>query len=68
MSITQVPGEQVSFYSGHSHAERPVAFTWNDKCYQVENVIAEWRTPDGKIFLVQTTDGQKFELIWKNDR
>lgn len=63
MSIPKVPGEQVSFHSGHTYAQRPVAFTWNERNHQVEAVLAEWKTPDHKIFLVRTTSGDEFELV-----
>lgn len=62
-----VPGDQVEFYSGHTYAQRPVAFTWEGHHYQVETVLAESMTPDGKIFLVRTTSGKEFELVYQED-
>jgi len=61
----RVPGDQVTFYSGHTYAQRPVAFTWEDQNYQVETVLAESLTPEGKIFLVRTTSGDEFELVYQ---
>lgn len=67
MSAQRVPGDQVSFYSGHSFAQRPLSFTWNERQYQVEEVLVEWKTPDEKIFLVRTTEGEEFELVLELD-
>jgi hypothetical protein len=63
MSPPRVPGDQVSYFSGYTYAQRPVSFTWNDRPYQVETVLGEWKTPDKKIFLVRTTSGEEFELV-----
>jgi hypothetical protein len=65
--MPRVPGDQVSFFSGHTYAQRPVAFTWDGQKYQVETVLSEWKTPDGKIFLVRTTGGEEFELVYVGD-
>ena len=67
MTRPKVSGDQVSFISGYTYAQRPAAFTWNDRDYQVESVLAEWKTPGGKIFLVRTTSGEEFELIYADD-
>jgi hypothetical protein len=66
MSVPRVSGDQVEFFSGYTFAQRPTAFTWNDQEYRVDKVIAEWKTPDGKIFLIRTTQGEKFELVYEN--
>jgi hypothetical protein len=67
MSLPRVPGDLVSFFSGHTYAQRPVSFIWNDQEYQVEMVLSEWKTPDGKIFQVRTTGGEEFELVYEGD-
>ena len=67
MSVPRVSGDQVTFISGYTYAQRPTALTWNDQKYQVETVLAEWKTPDGKIFLVRTTGGEEFELVYDGD-
>ena len=61
----RVPGDQVEFFSGHTYAQRPVAFTWEGQNYQVESVLAESMTPEGKIFLVRTVSGEEFELVYQ---
>lgn len=63
----RVPGDQIEFYSGDSHAQRPVAFTWEGRKYQVETVFGEAMTPEGKIFLVITTSGEEFVLVYQED-
>lgn len=62
--MRRVSGDQVSFFSGHTYAQRPVRFIWDGQTYQVDRVLAEWKTPDGKIFLVRTTDDQEFEIVY----
>ena len=38
-----------------------------DRKYEVKTVIAEWKTPEGKHFMVSTTSGDEFEIIYQND-
>ncbi len=57
---------QVECYSGARYAERPVALTWHDERLSVESVERAWQTPDGLAFIVQITDGRRFELIYSS--
>jgi len=59
--------DSIHFYAGSSAAQRPIAFTVGDRKFTVDRVIAEWRSPDGKFFLVQTPDGQVFSLHTTTD-
>jgi len=63
----QVSGGQISFVSGYTYAQRPAVFAWEGREYQVEAVLAEWKTPDGKNFVVRTTSGEEFELVYHED-
>lgn len=63
----RVAAEQIEFFSGHTYAQRPVAFTWEGRKYQVETILSEWKTPDGKIFLVCTTSDEEFELVYQDE-
>jgi len=44
----------VEAYSGYRFAERPRAFTWQGRRYQVLDVERRWRTPTGVGFMVTT--------------
>jgi len=55
----------VECHSGYAYAERPVALQWQAERLEIKTILAEWQTPEGKHFRVQTTDDQNFELIYK---
>ena len=57
----------VECYSGHTYAERPKAFYWEEKWVEVEEVEAEWIVPEGKHFQARATDGLRFDLIYYKD-
>ena len=56
--------ELVECHSGFTYADRPVALTWEGQRIEIVEILAEWRTPEKKYFLVRTTDGRKFELAY----
>ena len=55
----------VECHSGYAYAERPIALLWQGERLEIKTNLAEWQTPDGKHFRVQTTDDQNFELIYR---
>jgi hypothetical protein len=55
----------VECHSGYAYAERPIALHWQGERLEIKMILAEWQTPDGKHFRVQTTDDQNFELIYR---
>jgi hypothetical protein len=55
---------EVECYSGHTFAERPTAFVWHGRRYQVERILKQWRSPDGPGFRLVTAGGEQFELIY----
>lgn len=59
---------QVWCYAGSSYAQRPLAFLWQGQQMEVAAVSAEWRTPDGKTFLVRTPNGQVFKLVYNHQQ
>jgi len=59
---------EVECYSGHTYAQRPRAFTWRGRCYQVQAVERAWRTPQGPCFLVRTQEGSGFELVYDEQK
>jgi hypothetical protein len=56
--------DRVECRSDWAYAQRPLAFTWQGKRFEIEEVIAEQRTPEGIHFLVRTTKDEHFELIY----
>lgn len=64
MSGKRAEPEVVRCHSGYTYAQRPVSFSFAGQDYAVENIVAENRFPDGRQFLVQTRDGELFDLIY----
>lgn len=59
--------EQVECRSDWRYAQRPLAFTWQGTHYQVKEIVAEQRTPNGIDFLVRTNQAELFQLgYYKN--
>jgi hypothetical protein len=58
------PAARVECFSGHTYAQRPMAFVWQDKRLEVSEVEAEWHTAEGKRFWVLTSAGGRFELCY----
>jgi hypothetical protein len=55
---------KVRCYSGHTYAERPRSFTWEDKEYKVEKIEKAWREPGNRLFQVSTADNRRFRLCY----
>jgi hypothetical protein len=51
--------------SDSTFAERPLSITWMGCKYEVAEIFARWRGPDEKGFRVKTTDGQAFEITYR---
>ncbi|MFQ5859533.1 MAG: hypothetical protein ACE5LU_28375 [Anaerolineae bacterium] len=47
----------VEAYSGYRYGERPRAFTWQGRRYEVLSVERRWWTPRGVGFVVTTAGG-----------
>lgn len=50
--------------SDSEYAERPIALYWQGQRLPVSEILARWRTPEGKYFRVRTEDLQIFELFY----
>ena len=61
---------RVECHSGHEYAERPLAFYWMNKRSEVERILQEQITPEGKRFLVETPENETFWLEYnqRDDR
>ena len=57
--------EFVECHSDYTYAERPIALTWDGQRLEIVKILAQWRTPDEKHFRVRTSDGQEFELSYR---
>jgi len=56
---------QVECRSGTTYAERPTALYWEGDRLEVEEILAQWRTPRGRVFRVLVTAGRIFELAYE---
>jgi hypothetical protein len=57
--------EIVECHSGYAYAEKPVALTFLGQRLEVAEILAQGRTPEEKWFRVRTSDGQTFQLSYR---
>jgi hypothetical protein len=55
---------EVKCYSGHTYAQRPESFFWQDKEHKISKIEREWLEPGKKFFRVATEDEKVFELCY----
>jgi hypothetical protein len=60
--------DPVVVYSSSSYARWPTALYWDDRRLPVRRLIAEWRTPRARNFLVQTDGERQFECSFDEDQ
>jgi len=51
--------------SDSSFAERPLSLTWDGNQYEIAEIVSRWRGPTEKGFCVKTTNGQAFDLTYR---
>lgn len=56
--------EIVECRSEYEYAEKPIAFWWQDRRLEIQEILDQWRVPGGKCFLVRTQDNQIFQLFY----
>ena len=54
----------VECHSGYEYGEKPLALYWLGQRLEITQILARWRIPNGKCFLVRTNDEQIFELFY----
>ncbi len=57
--------DAVECRSDTEFAERPLAILWQGSRLEVAEVLARWRGPRERGFRVKTTNGQAFELTYR---
>jgi hypothetical protein len=57
--------DTVECRSDSEYAERPLSVTWNGQHYEIAEIVARWRGPSEKGFRVKTTNGQAFDLTYR---
>ncbi len=57
--------EIVECRSDSDYAGRPLALTWEGYRLEIAEILARWRGPAEQGFRVKTTDGQAFELTYR---
>ena len=55
---------EVNCYSGHTYAERPKSFVWEEVAYEVEEIERAWEEPEKRLFKVRTGDNKLFQLCY----
>ena len=55
---------KVKCYSGHTYAERPCSFIWQDIEYEIEEIEKSWQEPGERHFQVRTRDNKSFRLCY----
>jgi len=55
---------KVNCYSGHTYAERPRSFLWQETEYKVAEIEKAWQEQGKKLFKVTTEQGKSFELCY----
>jgi len=55
---------KVNCYSGHTYAERPRSFLWEDIEYEVKEIEKEWQEPGERHFQVRTRDNKLISLCY----
>jgi hypothetical protein len=56
--------ELVECRSDLNYADTPLAFYWEGRRLEVEELLASWLTPQGKGFRVKAAEDQVFELFY----
>ena len=51
--------------SDSTFAERPLTLIWDGCRYEIAEIVARWCGPSEKGFRVKTTDGQAFDLTYR---
>ena len=55
---------EVTCYSGHTYADRPLSFIWDGAEHRVQEVEKQWWEPGERHFLIRTEDDRRFELCY----
>jgi hypothetical protein len=58
-------GELVECHSGFTYADKPIALTWASQRLEITAITAQWRSPQARHFRVRTSNGQEFELSYR---
>ena len=59
---------EVRCYSGHTYAERPESFCWQDVEYLVEEIEKAWQEPGKRCFQVLSGDKKRFKLCYNETK
>jgi hypothetical protein len=58
----------VECYSGQRYAVRPRGFIWQGERRSVKHIESEWLEPGQRHFKVLTTDDDRFELVYNEQK
>jgi hypothetical protein len=57
--------DTVECRSDSTFAERPLSLIWQEICYAIAEIAARWRGLSEMGFRVKTTNGQAFDLTYR---
>jgi len=60
--------ELVECRSDLNYADLPLAFYWHGRREKVDELLASWRSPQGKGFRVKAAGNQVFELFYDEEK
>lgn len=58
---------QVECYSGHTYGQRPVTVILAGDRLEIEEIIGEWKMPDGKAFHLRAGD-REFTICYLEEQ
>lgn len=59
---------KVECHSGYTYAEKPVTVEMDGTLMEIEGILTESRTPMGRKFKVQLSNGREIELVYDENK
>lgn len=60
--------EIVHCHAGWRYPEHPISVFWDSAWVEVEQVLTEWKTPEGIVYCISTKEGKQLKLIYYLER
>jgi hypothetical protein len=58
--------DSVHCRADHNYPGRPIGFCVGEQDHQVHRVLKEWRSPEGKGYLIRTEENTVYVLFWRS--
>ena len=56
--------DRVECRSDFTYPQRPIAIYWDQQRLEVEVILGMWKLPDGRRFLLRTSDQHTFDVVY----